>query len=244
MQINIENLSYQYRKNKVLDGISLQIPAQGKVGLLGPNGCGKTTLLKLLCGLIKPNAGKIEFNGVSLCRHSRDQLASNVGLMMQHAPTSLDLTVEQVVALGRIRHRCHDTLSSILQQNSLANFAQVRYCQLSGGERQRVMFAQLHYQNPRLMLLDEPANHLDINHCYQMLNKVSSVENTSIASYHCFNLAAVFCDHLVLMYQGKILVSGDVEEVLQPHWLKQAYGVDVEILRNSQGTPIVSVIGH
>ncbi|WOT06772.1 ABC transporter ATP-binding protein [Shewanella youngdeokensis] len=241
MQINIKNVSYYFRTNKVLDGVDLQLPAKAKVGLLGPNGCGKTTLLKLLCGLIKPSAGSISLNHTPLSHHNRQQLSATVGLMMQHAPAALDLTVAQVVALGRIRHRCQQTLTDVLQQNSLNDVAQMSYNQLSGGERQRVMFAQLHYQQPQLMLLDEPANHLDINHCYQILNKVSRLQNTSIASYHCFNLAAVFCDYLVLMQHGKIIVSGKVEQVLQPHWLKQAYGIDVEILRNSQGTPIVSV---
>lgn len=241
MHIEICNLSYHYRAHTVIDNLNLQVSSGAKVGLLGPNGCGKTTLLKLIAGLIKPSTGEIYIDNTPLALYKRSALASEVGLMMQHAPASLELTVKQVVALGRMRQTCSQALQQVLQDNDLSDIAHFSYNQLSGGQHQRVMFAQLQYQNPRVNLLDEPANHLDINHTYQVLTKVKQQTNTSIASYHCFNLAATFCEQLVLMKQGQILVTGDVEEVLTPYWIKQAYEVDVEILRNSRGTPMVSL---
>lgn len=241
MHIETCNLSYHYRTHTVIDNLNLQVCKGAKVGLLGPNGCGKTTLLKLIAGLIKPSKGEIYLDSTPLVLYKRSTLASEVGLMMQHAPASLDLTVKQVVALGRMRQTCPQALQQVLLENDLNHIAHFSYNQLSGGQHQRVMFAQLQYQNPRLSLFDEPANHLDINHTYQVLSKIKQQSNTSIASYHCFNLAARFCDQLVLMKQGKVLVTGDVEQVLTPYWIKLAYDVDVEILRNSRGTPMVSI---
>ncbi|GHC70433.1 ABC transporter ATP-binding protein [Nocardiopsis terrae] len=226
----------------LLDGVTL-VPRPGEtIGLLGPNGSGKSTLLRLLAGVLGPSAGVVTLDGSPLNRVGRRAVARRVATVQQHAHTQTELTVRDVVALGRIPHRrswspmTPDDLAAVtraLERTGLTDRADQSWHTLSGGERQRAQIARALAQEPGELLLDEPTNHLDIQYQLDLLELVTGLPVTAVIALHDLNLAAMYCDRLVVLKDGGAVAEGTPSQVLTPALIEDVYGVPVEVTPGS-----------
>nr|WP_156726307.1 ABC transporter ATP-binding protein [Streptomyces apocyni] len=224
----------------ILDGVSLT-PRPGSVtGLLGPNGSGKSTLLRLLSGVLAPVSGVVTLDGRPLPEWGRRAVARRVAVVEQHADTLVELTVLEVVRLGRIPYRRAWTpaaeaddraVRTALEHTGLTDRADQPWHTLSGGERQRVQIARALAQEPRELLLDEPTNHLDIQHQLDLLNLVTELPVTSIIALHDLNLAAMHCDQVVVLRKGRVVTAGTPAATLTESLIADVYGVRATVTR-------------
>jgi iron complex transport system ATP-binding protein len=225
----------------ILDGVDLSPRTGAMTGLLGPNGSGKSTLLRLLAGVLAPTAGLVTLDGRPLDRVGRREVARRVAVVEQQADTQVELTVRDIVRLGRIPHRRawtpasaadEEAVTDALDRTGLTPEADRLWHTLSGGERQRVQIARALAQRPRELLLDEPTNHLDVQHQLDVLALVAALPVTSVVALHDLNLAAMYCDHLVVLSQGGVVAHGEPAEVLTADLVAKVYRVDAEITRS------------
>ncbi|GAB3298200.1 ABC transporter ATP-binding protein [Parasphingorhabdus pacifica] len=236
--LDTERVSRTAGGQLILDGVSLT-PAPGStVGLLGPNGSGKTTLLRLLSGVLGPSSGVVYLDGRPLNELARKTIARRVAVVEQQADTQVDLNVLDIVRLGRIPHRKAwaapsgedaAAVRSALARTDLEGKTDRSWRTLSGGERQRVQIARALAQQPRELLLDEPTNHLDIQYQLDLLNLVTNLPLTAIIALHDLNLAAMHCDQLFVLREGRVVAGGTPGEVLTEDLLVDVYGVRTEI---------------
>ncbi|MER6691601.1 ABC transporter ATP-binding protein [Streptomyces minutiscleroticus] len=231
----------------IVDGVTLAPRTGETVGLLGPNGSGKSTLLRLLAGVLAPSAGVVTLDGLPLPRVGRRATARRVAAVEQHAHTQTELTVRDVVALGRIPHRRPWSAASAadaravalaLDRTGLTDRAGQSWHTLSGGERQRAQIARALAQEPRELLLDEPTNHLDIQHQLDLLDLVAGLPVTTVIALHDLNLAAMYCDRLLVLRAGRAVAEGTPAEVLTPDLIERVYGVRAEVT-HGPGHPVV-----
>ncbi|KMS89020.1 ABC transporter ATP-binding protein [Prauserella rugosa] len=235
----------------VLDGVSLT-PAEGStVGVLGPNGSGKSTLLRVLAGVLAPSAGVVTVDGREIGDVGRRTLARRVAVVEQHADTQIPLTVRDVVGLGRVPHRRawlaasaddEAAVAQALEQTGMTAKAGQRWQTLSGGERQRVQIARALAQRPRELLLDEPTNHLDVQHQFELLDLLTSLPVTSVVALHDLNLAAMYCDDIVVLDRGVVVAAGRPADVLTESLIMQVYNVKADVTTSPEGHPHVRFI--
>ncbi|EKX64035.1 ABC transporter ATP-binding protein [Streptomyces ipomoeae] len=222
----------------IVDGVTLALRPGETVGLLGPNGSGKSTLLRLLAGVLAPTAGVVTLDGCPLPEVGRRATARRIATVEQHAHTQTELTVRDVVALGRVPHRRAwtpvsaadaEAVTAALERTGLTDLADRSWHTLSGGERQRAQIARALAQEPRELLLDEPTNHLDIQHQLDLLDLVVSLPVTTVIALHDLNLAAMYCDRLLVLRDGHAVAEGTPADVLTPPLIKEVYGVHAEV---------------
>ncbi|AYF26790.1 histidinol phosphatase [Micromonospora tulbaghiae] len=245
--LEITGVSWTVPAARILDHVTCTVPAGSLVGLLGPNGSGKTTLLRAVAGLVRPDTGGVSITGDPIAGMRRFTLARRVALLAQHAETDLDLTVRDVVLLGRIPH-CrsrwcdtdadHAAVDQALDRVDMAGFASRKWLTLSGGERQRAQLARALAQEPELLLLDEPINHLDIGHQLQLLSLVRRAKVTTLAALHDLNLAVMFCSTVVVLHHGRVAAAGPPGQVLTAGLLADVYGVDADV-REHDGRTVI-----
>ncbi|MCX4452420.1 ABC transporter ATP-binding protein [Streptomyces sp. NBC_01728] len=231
----------------LVDGVTLTLRPGETVGLLGPNGSGKSTLLRLLAGTLAPTAGVVTLDGRPLPEVGRRATARRIATVEQHAHTQTELTVQDVVALGRIPH-CRawipptatdtEAVTEALARTGLTELAGQSWHTLSGGERQRTQIARALAQEPRELLLDEPTNHLDIQYQLDLLDLVASLPVTTVVALHDLNLAAMYCDRLLVLRDGRAVAEGTPAEVLTPALIGQVYGVRAEVTQDP-GHPVI-----
>ncbi|MFJ2111261.1 MULTISPECIES: ABC transporter ATP-binding protein [unclassified Streptomyces] len=237
----------------VLDGVGIAPSPGSTVGLLGPNGSGKSTLLRLLSGVLAPSSGVITLDGVPLPELGRRSLARRVAVVEQQADTQVELTVRDVVRLGRLPHRRawipapvgdDGPVTTALRHTGLTELAGQSWHTLSGGERQRVQIARALAQEPRELLLDEPTNHLDIQHQLDLLALVAALPVTSVIALHDLNLAAMYCDEVVVLKQGRAVAGGSPREVVTEDLIADVYGVRARVTPDGpDGRPHVRFLG-
>ncbi|MDR7342901.1 iron complex transport system ATP-binding protein [Pantoea alhagi] len=238
MSISAENVTWKVGKKVIVDDVSLRVSAGETVGLLGPNGSGKSSLLRVLAGIRRPHAGTVKLDGKPIRDIAKKQLARRIAFVEQHAATEANMSVRDVVKLGRIPH--HSPFSSwnheddrvvdeALERVDMLKYHDRGWLSLSGGERQRVHIARALAQTPGEILLDEPTNHLDIHHQMQLMKLISELAVTSIVAIHDLNHAAMFCDALIVMQNGKITARGTPEQVLTESLLWQVFQVKTRI---------------
>ncbi len=238
MRAAAHDVTWVRRGRTVLDGVTIEVPDGSVTGLIGPNGSGKTSLLLLLAGLHRPTSGHVLLGERDAAAVPARERARLVALLEQHASTSLDLAVRQVVELGRIPHRGRwpgspDRAASVIDEAMAAahvgHLAGRRWQTLSGGERQRVQLARSLAQQPSMLLLDEPTNHLDLRHQLELLRTVRRLGVTTVAALHDLDLAAAYCDRLVVLDAGRVVAAGPVGDVLSSRLVAQVYGVTAEV---------------
>ncbi len=234
MSLSARNVTWRAGGRLVVDGVSLDPRPGQTVGLLGPNGSGKSTLLRLLAGIRATASGVVTLDGRPLREVGRRAVARRVAVVEQHAETGVELTVEDVVRLGRIPHRgawagpgAEDeaAVREAVEHTRLTDRLDQPWHSLSGGERQRVQIARALAQRPSELLLDEPTNHLDVRHQLELLALVARSPVTSVVALHDLNLAAMFCDHLVVLRQGRAVAAGPPGRVLTQELVARVYGV-------------------
>ncbi|XQS17441.1 ABC transporter ATP-binding protein [Citrobacter telavivensis] len=238
MSIAAENVTWKVGKKVIVNNVSLNVAPGKTVGLLGPNGCGKSSLLRILAGLRRPDIGNVTLDGKTLSRIPKKQLARRVAFVEQHGMTDANMRVRDVVKLGRIPHHSpfsnwstHDdeTVNAALQRVDMLEKCEQGWLSLSGGERQRVHIARALAQTPTEILLDEPTNHLDIHHQMQLMHLISELPVTSIVAIHDLNHASMFCDSLMVMQHGQIVATGTPQDILSEELLWDVFRVKTRI---------------
>jgi len=238
MSLSAERVTWRIGGRTIVDNVSLDVRPGETLGLLGPNGSGKTSLLRLLAGLRQPQAGRIMVEGMDLSTTPRRVIAKRVAFVEQHATTNANLKVIDVVKLGRFPHQSlfsnwssvdQDAVESALGSAGIAGMRDALWQNLSGGEKQRVQIARALAQSPSELILDEPTNHLDIHHQIGLLRLVKELPVTSIIALHDLNHAAMFCDRLLVMRAGKVVATGSPDEVLTEHLLQEVFAVKARI---------------
>ena len=238
----IADLSFRYPDRDVIRGLSLTLAGGRFYGLLGPNGCGKTTLLDLLMRLQRPDGGQVHFRGCELKAYRRSELARAMALVPQNFYINFPFTVRQVVMMGRYPHLPRFAppgpddrarVDAVLETADIAALADKQVTTLSGGERQRVIIARALVQDTDVILLDEATSNLDIRHALHLLNlfrdQVDHQQRTLIAVFQDINLAAMYCDDLLFMKDGQVVVHGATEGVLNPETLRDIYGIRAQV---------------
>lgn len=239
MTLEAERVAWRRGGRLVVDAVTLRPRPGSTVGLLGPNGSGKSSLLRLLQGISTPDTGIVTLDGAPLASRARREVARAVATVTQQAQTEADLVVRDVVRLGRTPHRSllgGDTpedlraIARALEHVGLVDKADDLWHTLSGGERQRAQIARALAQEPRELLLDEPTNHLDIRHQLELLALVRDLPVTTIVALHDLNLAALFCDQLLVLRSGRAVAGGAPQEVLTPQLIAEVYGVAARVV--------------
>jgi len=229
----------------VLDGINLEIHQGEFIALLGPNGCGKTTLLKVIAGLLPASEGAVRVNGMDPYHMKRKQLAKIVGFVTQDFVPTYNYTVKQIVLTGRLPYAkgffsswTDEDMKSVhrsLEKVDGSQFMERPFYNLSTGEQKRIAIARMLAQDTPVLLLDEPTAHLDPGHIVKirdLLRTLHQENKTLIGAFHDINIAAELCNRLVLMKEGKIIVCGKPEEVINTDNLERIYDVRVSIITN------------
>ena len=238
MSICAEHITWKVGKKVIVNDVSLTVSRGETVGLLGPNGCGKSSLLRILAGLRRPDSGCVTLDGQDIARIAKKQLARRVAFVEQHGMTDANMRVRDVVKLGRIPHHSafsnwsrHDdeTVTAALQRVDMLDKSDQGWLSLSGGERQRVHIARALAQMPSEILLDEPTNHLDIHHQLQLMKLISELPVTSIVAIHDLNHALMFCDSLIVMQHGTVVASGTPQAILTEDLLWEVFRVKAKI---------------
>lgn len=242
MSVVARNLTWGVPRKTIVSDVSLTAAPRETLGLIGPNGSGKSSLLRLLAGLKTPASGRVEINGQDIARVSRKALSRQVAFVQQNAATDTNVTVRDVVRLGRTPHRSalagwsetdETAVADALARVDMTSRRAQPWQTLSGGERQRVHIARALAQTPQVMFLDEPTNHLDIHHQIEILRMVRDLDLTSVIALHDLNLAAMFCDRIVVLEAGTVRATGTPAAVLTRAILRDVFRVDAQV----SGTP-------
>ena len=232
--ISCSNLNVKIADKTICKALSLSINAGENWAILGMNGCGKTTLLHTLSGLLATQSGEIKINNELLSSMSRKEIAQQLSLLLQHQEDHFPGTVLESVLIGRHPHLKswqwetdddHKLALNTLNLVGLENFAERSILTLSGGERQRVALATLLVQQTNIRLLDEPVNHLDIHHQHEVMQLLTSNNShtANIFVLHDVNLALRYCDHALLIYGDGRTQQGCCNEVLTEKNLSSLY---------------------
>ncbi|MFA6714201.1 MAG: ABC transporter ATP-binding protein [Victivallaceae bacterium] len=240
--IQAVNLGFAYNPEKpLLENLNLSVEQGGFLGLIGPNGSGKTTILKLLSGFLKPISGQVLLKNQRISTLDSRKRAGLLAVVPQFVMTPMPYTVRQIVEMGRtsrlplfspLRRHDHEIVEQAVSDMDLEDLRGCRFNQLSGGERQRTIIASALAQEPELLLLDEPTAALDLGHKIKLMRILKTLQERGIAIMvisHDIELMARYCDSLTLLYRGKVIAGGAASEVIEPHLIKQAYGCDVEV---------------
>lgn len=251
--LEVQNLACAYDGRSVLENLCLAARPGEVLALIGPNGVGKSTLMRAMARLLRPSRGRVLLAGRDLWRTAPRDVARQLALAPQASGTQSPVTVEQAVALGRAPHRgwllpltAQDRIATdrALEQTGLGSLRDRRVTELSGGEQQRVVLARVLAQEPQVLLLDEPTSHLDLKYQSGILGLVHRLAHqeglTVVISLHDLNLAALYADRLALLGEGQLLAVGPPAEVLTSERLTQVYGVPVIVTSHPlYGIPLV-----
>ncbi len=255
--ISVQDLTFAYDGDhrRVLDGLTMDLPAASITAILGPNGAGKTTLIHILLGLLRPYEGVISISGKDLALCTRRELSRMIAFVPQSEYTAFDFSVLEYVLMGRAPHirmlrmptkEDLDHALGHMDSLGLIHLARRSILELSGGERQLVLIARALAQEPKLLLLDEPTTHLDISNKGRILATLSELATrgvTVVFTTHDPGAAASTAGYLVLMKEGRVLSSGPLDSVLTAEGLSDAYGTPVRVVR-VDGQPVVLLDSH
>ena len=260
--LDIRGLEVLLGGRHVLGPFDLEVPRGAFLGILGPNGSGKTTLLRALTGVVKTSAGEVLLEGRSLRDYRALELARLVGVVPQQFNLDFSFTVEEMVAMGRYAHGGRGSaaprgadgagatdsagaggaadgtaVAAALAETGLTSLAGRLVTELSGGERQRALIAQTLAQETPTLLLDEPLNNLDLNHqleIMQLLGRLHAAGRTIAVVLHDLNMAAQYCEELVLLDQGRLVARGEPKDILDPRVILEVFRVRVAVHRQGQ----------
>ncbi|MFI5619838.1 ABC transporter ATP-binding protein [Streptomyces sp. NPDC051567] len=237
MRITVESLSWAVGGRTVVREVDFEVAPGETVGLIGPNGCGKSSLLRCVAALRAPSAGTVRYDGLPVAGWSPRRTALALAFVEQSPATDAGMRVADVVGLGRTPYQGRwrgpgpadrEAVARALVRTGLVPLAGRTWRELSGGERQRAHLARALAQETGALVLDEPTNHLDVRHQLELLELVSGSGRTVLVALHDLALAARYCDRLLLMHHGRLVASGTPAEVLAPARLAEVFEVDAE----------------
>jgi len=238
--LEIVDLCFSYGARRVLDGISANVSRGHILGIVGPNGTGKTTLIKCVANLIRPAKGNILIDGADPRSFDPRQLARCLAYVPQHARSRFPVTVFEAVLMGRRpyvhwRPSEHDLkrTAEIIGELSLRELATRDLDQLSGGQAQKVILARALAQEPDYLLLDEPTSNLDLYHQLEVMEIIRRLVDLkamgAVIAVHDLNLAARYCDTVMMLKDSKVFASGEPSRVIVPENIREVYTVDADV---------------
>ncbi|MFG1791377.1 ABC transporter ATP-binding protein [Nocardia sp. NPDC049149] len=233
-ELSVAGVRVTFGEATVLDAVTLHAPPGAVVGIVGPNGSGKTTLLRTIYRSVRPAGGIVTIDGADLTAMPVRTAARTTAAVLQNGSGAPELTVAEAVGLGRNPHHAlfsrdteadHRAVADALARTGVTAFADRTIGSLSGGERQRVLLARALAQEPRLLVLDELTNHLDVRARFELLALIRSTGITTLAVLHELDLAVRCCDRLVVLDHGRVVAAGAVLDVMTPELLRDVFGV-------------------
>ncbi|MFL1426936.1 MULTISPECIES: ABC transporter ATP-binding protein [unclassified Nocardiopsis] len=257
-RLSARGLTLAYDDRVIVDGLDADIVEGTITCVIGPNGCGKSTMLRALGRLMRPKAGVVELDGHDIHRTPTREVARVLGVLPQQ-PTAPDgLTVADLVARGRHPAQRwyrqwsgddHEAVARALELTGLADLADSPLSELSGGQRQRAWISMVLAQGTDLLLLDEPTTFLDLVHQVDVLDLVRELHDeggrTIVMVLHDLNLAARYADTIIAMRDGRVLASGSPADVLTPALLREAFGLEAVVVEDPvTGGPMVVPVGR
>lgn len=251
--ISLQGVSKRFDRVDALSGIDWQVGEGEWWGIIGPNGSGKSTLLQMLSGADAPTAGKVTIHGRNVRDYGRKELARTLAVLQQEGLGPTDFTVREVLEMGRypfqnwLGREPSDSgplLDSIMERLELKSLECRRLDQLSGGQRQRAALGKVMAQEPSILLLDEPTTYLDIRYQLQFMDMVAEWRKdtgiTVISVLHDLNLAAQFCDRLLVLHEGRMAGKGSPEDMLTENNIRRIFRVDTSVVAHpANGSPQV-----
>jgi iron complex transport system ATP-binding protein len=247
VKLTIDGVDCSYGSVDILKDINFSVKSGQFLGILGPNGSGKTTLLKSISRVLQPKKGTILIEDKDIYKLKPLDIAKQMAVVPQSTPVSFDFTALEVVLMGRNPHMTRFKMEGKtdleIAKNSMElthtwEFADRPVTELSGGERQRVIIARALTQEPQILLLDEPTTHLDISNQLEIMDLIKHLCETQnacmliVAVFHDFNLAARYCDSIILLKDGKIVAVGEAEDTLTSDNIKKVFNVDTIVKKH------------
>ena len=238
MNLICNNISYSIKDKTILHNVSIDVKGNKFYSILGPNGCGKTTLLKTIYRILKPSFGEILLNNKNMEDIRLKDSAKEMAVVAQFNEINFDCNVEDMVMLGRTphipfmqseTHKDYEIVEDALQKVGMLDKADRSYLSLSGGEKQRVALARAIAQQPTLLLLDEPTNHLDIRYQIEILQIVKDLNINVLAVLHDIQLACRYSDYIYLMKQGTIRYEGKPQTTITEQSMHDVYGINCKL---------------
>ena len=251
-RLTAREITLRYGDRVVSTRLSIDIPDGAFTAIVGPNACGKSTLLSALVRLLRPDSGQVEFDGREVGRYATKALAKQLGFLPQDPLAPDDIKVRQLVARGRFPHQSmlalwspedEEAVDGAMAAAGVGDLADRPVQELSGGQRQRVWMAMVLAQQTPCLLLDEPTSFLDITHQYQLLGLLARLRDqgrTVVAVLHDINQACRFADHLIAMKDGRVVAEGDPGDVVDAALIKDVFDLPSVIVPDPvTGTPMV-----
>lgn len=256
-RLEAKNVTIQYDQRVISQNLSIEIPDQSFTAIIGPNACGKSTLLRTLSNLIKPSEGHVILDGKKINTFKSKEVAKKLGLLPQSSIAPDGITVANLIARGRYPYQnlfqqwtdedeqAVLTAMELTQTTELAN----RYVdELSGGQRQRVWVAMVLAQQTSLLLLDEPTTYLDIAHQIELLELFTDLNergHTIVAVLHDLNQAARYASHLIAMKAGKVIARGKPSDIVTEELIEEVFGLKCKIIQDPvTDTPLIVPLGR
>lgn len=257
MAIIVEDIFFSYEKVEIVRGCSFNIE-KGKIHtLLGGNGCGKTTLMKIIGGILKPQVGSVEIDGENISKIKTKELAQKIASVPQEHTPVFPYSVLEIVVMGRNPYlgmfskpskNDYEISKEALNLVGIEYLKNRNYMELSGGEKQLAFIARAIAQEAEYLLLDEPTAHLDFKNQYKVLNIISKIVRKKkigvLISLHDPNLALTFSDYGIMMKNGKVLIEGNIQDISTKNNLRLLYDVQVNIGCLEKGRKFVSIVNN
>ena len=239
MKLETKGITYSIDGKLIIDGIDISVKEGEFVGIVGPNGCGKSTLLKNIYKVYTPDSGAAYIDGEEIFKMSNKKTAKKMSVMQQENLVDFDMTVYDMAMLGRFAHQKmfsedREIVLEYLKEVGLEGYEKRHFLSLSGGEKQRTLLARALSQKAPLIILDEPTNHLDIGYQYQIMNILKRQKLTTLCCVHDLNVAATYCDRIILMKKREVFKIGTPREMLTSENIKELFHIDTQIVENEK----------
>lgn len=240
--LEVDDVDFDYADKSVLEEISFNVTKGEIIGVLGPNGCGKTTLLKILNRNLHPKKGVVIVEDVNIADITKKEIAQKMAVVPQGGEINFAFTVTDIVMMGRMPSMKRFEMESdedlrvvweAMKRTRIEHLADRLINEISGGERQRVIIARALAQQPQIILMDEPTLHLDVNHQLEILDLVRELSRTEgltvVIVSHDLSLVSRYCDRIILINDHRILAAGTVEEVLTPENMRKVFSIEASL---------------